>query len=121
MRDQLLNQTYHYLDRRGSLRDLETWLLSNLQVILDGGDETAIEMANQMDADLIELGEGIIDEATLGERLESYARLLETVPHVFSETERTAIDHATVDVETLKSRLEVPGSVVDLRLAHVFA
>lgn len=120
MVNQLVNCIYHYLIGDRSLEDLETWLLSNLQEILDSHDETAIELANKVDVDLVELGEGLIDQAILSERLESYLTLRET-KFVFSETGDIAIVSATADVQTLKNRLEVPGPVVDFRLSHVFA
>lgn len=121
MLHQLLNYVECYLTERCSLRDLEAWLLSNLQGILDSGDKTAIEVANQVDADLIEFGEGLIDEATLRERLERCVRFRETIQIVSYETERFATVHATAAVETLRNQLEDPGPVVDFRLVHVFA
>jgi len=118
---QLLNYVNDYLNGHCTLRDLETWLLSNLQRILDSGDEVAIEAANQIDADLIELGEGLIDEAAVRERLENYVRFRETIPIVFFETEHPATTNATAAAETFRNHLEVPGPVVDLRLVHEFA
>jgi len=94
--------------------------MSNLQRILDSGDQKAMEVANQIDADLIEFGEGLIDETVFRERLESYARACVTTPLVFSETKRAATAHATAAVETFRDRLEIPGSVVDHRLGRVF-
>lgn len=61
------------------LQALEQWLLSNLQAILDSGDAVAISVANQLDADLVEFSEGLIDELTLREHLESYLRHTESV------------------------------------------
>ncbi|MBI2909151.1 MAG: hypothetical protein HYX92_16015 [Chloroflexi bacterium] len=68
---ELLNRIYDYVMGRSTLAGLETWLLSNLQEILDSGDDKAIHVANQLDADLVELGEGLIDEATFRQRLEA--------------------------------------------------
>jgi len=121
MLHQLLNYINDYLNGHCTLRDLQTWLLSNLQGILDSSDKTAIEMANQIDADLIELGEGLIDEAVVRERIESYARFGETIPLIFFEIERPATTHVTTAAETFRNHLEVPGPVVDLRLVHKFA
>lgn len=118
---QVLNYVNDYLNSHCTLRDLQTWLLSNLQRILDSGDEAAIEVANQIDADLVEFGEGLIDETAVRERIESYVRFRETIPFVFSEIEHPATTHATAAAETIKNHLEVVGPVVDLRLGHVFA
>lgn len=120
MLNQLLNYLYRYLSGRCTLQDVEVWLLSNLQGILDSGDEKMTEVANQIDADLVELGENLIDEATLRERLESYIRACETVPITLSETEPTITDHATATVETFRDESVVPGLVEDHRVDMVF-
>ncbi|HKZ50152.1 MAG TPA: hypothetical protein VJ256_00120 [Dehalococcoidia bacterium] len=121
MLHQVLNYIERYLIGRCSLRDLEIWLLSNLQTVLDSDDEAAIRVADEVDADLVWLGEGLIDEATLRERLQSYVELHGTISVGFYETERTATVHATTAVETVMGRLEVPEPVVTLRLHHEFA
>ncbi|MCL4535187.1 MAG: hypothetical protein M1370_08540 [Bacteroidetes bacterium] len=51
----------------------------HLQDILDSKDKQAIRLANSIDADLIQLNEGIIDEETFHDRLQAYVRLAETV------------------------------------------
>lgn len=117
----LLVQFDRYLTGRTSLRDLEGWLVSNLQQILDSGDETAIQAANQIDVDLVEFGEGLIDEATLVERIASWARLVETVSVNFPESIRLSSIKAGANAETFKNRVEVSRPVVDLRLRHAFA
>lgn len=116
----LLNRVNEYLNGYCILTDLETWLLSHLQRILESGEEAAIEVANQIDADLIELGEGLIDETAVRERLETYVRIRETIPVDFLETEYAAATHATATAETFRNRSEVPEPVVDLRLSHEF-
>ena len=116
---QLLSYIHRYLDVACTLRDFETWLFSNLQRILDSGDDKVIETANQIDADLVELGEDLIDEATFRERLEGYVSACETVPFVFSETERTTVADATAAVETFNDQLVIPGLVEDHRLGRI--
>lgn len=108
---ELLNHIDIYLILRCTVRDLETWLMSNLQQILDSGDTQTIEIANSVDADLVELNEGLIDEVILRERLDSYVRAYNTIPVSFFETERTTSDQATATTETFNDRLVVPGLV----------
>ncbi len=120
MLHQVLNYVNGYLNSHCTLRDLQTWLLSNLQQILDSGGEAAIEMADQIDADLVEFGEGLIDETAVRERIESYVRLRETIPFSFSEIECPVTTHIAAATETIKNHLEVAGPVEDLRLDHVF-
>jgi len=59
----LLEEIDRYLCRVTTLQDLETWLLENLQRILNSGDVQAMTLANQLDADLIDLREGLLDTA----------------------------------------------------------
>ncbi len=117
----LLVQFDRYLTGGTSLRDLERWLVSNLQEILNCGDKTAIQAANQVDADLMEFGEGLIDGTTLLERIASWARLVETVSVNFSESTPLFTVEAGANTETFRKRLEVFRPVVDLRLQHEFA
>ena len=75
----LLRLLEGYLHRRHTLREIELWLLANLQAILDSNDQEAIQLANQVDADLVELHEGLIDETALRENFKRYL-ILQPVP-----------------------------------------
>ena len=119
MLGQFLKCSEGYLIGRYSLQDLETWLLSNLQGILDSGDQTTIKLANQLDADFVELSEDMIDEVTFRKRLDGYIRLKETMSVIFSGIDHASAVHGSTTAETINDRLEVPGQVVDHRLAHV--
>lgn len=120
MNRELLDKVQCYLNGRCTLRDLETWLLSRLQGILDAGDRTAINIANQLDADLVQVGEGLIDTKTLQEHLQSYVSSEETI--VLREAEwRENATVATAAVETIRRQAVVLVPVVDLHLAHRFA
>lgn len=68
----LVDHVDRYLSGRYSLHDLEKWLVSNLQSILNSNDAKAIHLANQVDADLMELSEGLLDEVTVRRRIEAY-------------------------------------------------
>lgn len=70
MRQELLGKIERYLSGAIGARDLETWLVSHIQIILEADDAEALRIANQVDADLMELGERLIDEAELRDRLE---------------------------------------------------
>jgi len=79
MDQELLDHIRDYLNDQCTLQDLEAWVLSNLQRILDSGDEKAIAHANEIDADLVELGEGIIDELTLQKHLQGFISERDTI------------------------------------------
>ena len=76
---ELRNQMDEYLTGQSSIQQLESWLLSNLQTIIDSGDDVANELANNIDADLIQFSENILDEATIKERVKDYAQMSRTV------------------------------------------
>jgi hypothetical protein len=77
MRAKLVSQINRYLSCKATLRDIETWLLQHLQSILEGGEVEVITLANQVDADLMELREGLIDLSTLATRFRTYAQSVE--------------------------------------------
>lgn len=120
MFSQLLNRIDSYLVLRSTVRDLETWLLSNLQQILNSGDKELIELANKVDADFMELGEGLVDEATLRNRFDSYIRTYNTIPINFFEAKTTVNDQATSTSETFNQRLVVPGLVENQSMDLLF-
>ncbi len=74
MFDDLCNQINKYLDGEQNLDHLESWLVGNLQNILDSNDKTAQAIADELDADFVWLGEGLVDEADLRSRLFGYVR-----------------------------------------------
>jgi len=98
MLTQLLNYMDSYLLAHCTRRDLETWLLSNLQIILDSGEKAAIDLANKVDADLVEFGEGLMDELTLREHLQSYIRPGDTLL-VQSQPNHTSSIYTTYEHE----------------------
>jgi hypothetical protein len=61
----LVHVLVQYLGGARSTSELEEWLLSNLQNLLDSRDDGAIQMANQVDALLVEMSEGLISEDQL--------------------------------------------------------
>lgn len=74
---QLLYRIRAYLDGSCTLDDLEIWLISNLERILLSGNEEAVRIANELDADLIWLQEGLITQEEFRTHLK---RLLEPAP-----------------------------------------
>ena len=83
---ELLDQIYRYINGLCTLQDLESWIVLNLQRILDSGDDETIEIANRIDADLIGIGEGLIEETTLREYLQSYISAKQTIPIISIRT-----------------------------------
>lgn len=105
MDQKLLNSVQRYLHGNSTLRDLESWVLSNLQRILDSGDEQAIDWANQIDADLIEFSEGLIDEATIRDHLHRLVSTRDTILVLSDEiiTALSTVSYATVDDQTIRN------------------
>lgn len=60
--DELHDAVAAYLSRKISVCKLEVELLRHLQSILDSGSEKEIKLANEIDASLIEMGEGLMSE-----------------------------------------------------------
>lgn len=119
---ELLNRVDSYLLGKVSLQHLEEWLLSNLQSILDSGDNKAVDLANKLDADLVEVTEGLIDESAIREYLQRYVSDNQTLSIDYIQTplnkEATLITASTTSV-TVKEEFLVT-LVEDYRFREVF-
>jgi hypothetical protein len=104
-----------YIGGQITVRSLETWLVSHLQAILDSSDQSAIQLVNSVDADLVELREGILNEITLEARISQYLQSLETVS--VSLVEPRAYDIIESVSRTVRRWVEVPSAVTDYRFA----
>ena len=122
MNHTLRYQLQHYMNGKTLLSDLEDWLVANLQSILDAGDEKVIEVANEIDADLMEFRDGSIDEKTLLTHFEYLLNHLETVPVTEPKEEVGISTQATTSVNTIETYAEfmVPKPT-DLRWNLQFA
>lgn len=78
MRSDFVSALEKLLEGSSTLSDLQKWLLSRLQLILDSGDETAIEAANAIDAAIVDLDEGLIAEKEFISKIEASIRLMQT-------------------------------------------
>lgn len=121
MRDTLLSRVHDYLIGLSTIRELETWLLSHLQEILDTADQKGTELANQIDADLVELGEGVITASVFYDRLQNYYLATMTTSASFSGSVEGTRVHACTSAETIHHCYETPGHSITHRLSHVFA
>jgi hypothetical protein len=78
-----LNQ---YANREIDLAAFEDWLVSHLQLILDSHDSDSIDIANNLDARFIELGEGLIAEQELFNTAQALLPPAQTLPVTFGVT-----------------------------------
>ena len=67
----LVGTIKRYLEGSLSTREFEDWLVVSMQDMLDSGDQCAIELAETIDAFLIELHEGLFTEEDLRARVAS--------------------------------------------------
>ena len=80
----LLETIKSYVLGEITLQELEEWLLSNLQDILDSGDKRAADIANEMDADLVEFAEGIVSESDIRDHLQRY--MVSLTPIIYTDS-----------------------------------
>jgi hypothetical protein len=80
---ELLKKTKDYVLGISTLQELEEWLLCNLQNILDSGDDRAADIANELDADLVEFTEGIIDESDIRGHLQRH--MITMTPVIYTD------------------------------------
>ncbi len=112
--ERLMAQVERYLNEPCALEEVDTWVTVHLQAILDSGDPKAIDMANAVDADLIEAGEGIIDDAVLYERFKRYLaasaygiRADSGMTHVVTDPQSHVISQETIPWSEVLIRLPV--------------
>ena len=102
-----------YLNDQCALQDFEQWLVGNLQKILDSQDIAAMKLTNQVDATLIELSAGVLDEVDVRQRFDSLVRLENTVT---LSLERSVVSPVRMiqmgtDGPTIMEQIQVPGLV----------
>jgi len=95
MRAQLAQIIHRYLIGELRVQELEDWLVSQLQRILDGGDRIAMEIADEVDADLVWFGERLISEKILRDRLWVYLSRLNTINVIFEDAARVTSFYTT--------------------------
>jgi hypothetical protein len=78
LRSELIDNIEHYLKGVLSDDDLEGWVVANLQRALDSGDTKALHLVNEIDASFVEVGEGIISQEDLRNRLHDLVREVKT-------------------------------------------
>lgn len=103
MLQQILAAVDEYVIGVRDVKDFEGWLVSRLQGILQSGDETAAQFANELDADLIDLSEGVLDENKLRNRWAAYINRADTLivgPEAYAVETRTGTGASTIQDET---------------------
>jgi hypothetical protein len=112
---EILDQIDSYLTGASSDRQLEGWIVANLQRFLDSGDTEAIRLADEIDASFIEVGEGIIDQTILQRRFDDLLSEARFIPFEFGEPA-----HLTQLTSVSSTRGTItPGK--SLQLVHSFA
>ena len=79
-----VRQVWRYLNGETRLEDLEEWSVSRFQALLTVPDPQAQSLFNGIEADLIELGLGLLTEQEMRQHLEGLAREAETVECAFA-------------------------------------
>lgn len=64
--------------------DFQGWVLEHLQAIIDSGDEVALKVADEIDADLVSINEGLLDEDGFRKNVRKYITAAEANPVVLS-------------------------------------
>jgi hypothetical protein len=65
MLEAILEQVQAYVAGATTLREMEVWLLDRFDAIMEAGDWDAMVLANDLDADLVEVKQGRLSEDAL--------------------------------------------------------
>jgi len=98
-KDQILQIFRDYLSGKMRLSNLEDWILSHIQGILNSGDQEAIAMIDQVDAFLIEIGVGVASEKDILNAISGFVANAETIERDLysSDISLLSIDQGTED------------------------
>ncbi|MEW6141848.1 MAG: hypothetical protein AB1597_01655 [Chloroflexota bacterium] len=121
MLSELLKQIECTLNGEISLSALEDWLVSHLQSILDSGDAQAIEIANGIDADLIEYRERILDIEEILNRLQAFLARGSTIVVEFGDvpTSKTLTASQDIPVRTKPIVISDLPHVIEMTMEYV--
>lgn len=98
MRNTFLDTLDGFLSGELSLDALQGWMLSNLQSIINSGDDEMIEAANAMDATIVDLGEGIVGDQELTDQvIASFRSMLNVRLHVFEDAKVSSLFDSVAD------------------------
>jgi hypothetical protein len=121
MLQRLLNELNRYANGLITRRQLETWLVSHLQAILNSGDSRAIEVANEIDGRLMELGEDLTTEEEFRQSIEAVVRIGETIVVSAAVAQGAIANETTIGSDTITEQWRDLGPVINVRLEHSFA
>lgn len=117
MIDEIVKTVDEYLIGYRTLREIEAWLAARTRLIHQSGDQRAIELANHLEADLVDLSEELLDEKAIRDQWDAYLRQTSTV---VLETAKPAMQTVTsTESTTFLSKYATPES--DVTLTHQFA
>ena len=116
MYQSLLTELSRYGAGLCTARDLEAWVISELQTILDSNDQEAIDLANQAEGVLVEFSAGLMPEPKLRQSIEALARIGETLRLEIAEAPRGIDDRIESSAIPTVTRDFLDRPVVDVRL-----
>ena len=105
MRSEFLTVLMDFLNQDVSIEDFQKWLLGNLQIILDSGDPVMIDAANTLDANLMELGEHVIEQDELIRNVDVYIKKLETIETNMEREEGLIVETGNAQFETIERQV----------------
>jgi len=108
-----------YLRDELTLEDITSWLMQNLQALLDSGDTEAIATADKLDTLLIEHEDGRLDQESFLDSLREIAVGQVTVPKEYQESDLVVLCSETSSVvSTVRDVVMIDSMPVqDLRLS----
>lgn len=121
MKEEILHQLSAYAAGTRDLQYVEEWVVSTLQSVLDSGDESAIELINELDTILMEIGNGEKDEIDLMKYAVAMLQNNETMRLNFCQDceEQNFVETAS-ESQSISAQADLTGLDRVIRLHHVF-
>jgi len=112
MYHKIIEELKKYSSGAASEKDLERWMISSYQQVLDSGEEPAVMLANEIDALFVEQSEGLVSEAEVHYILAEILRREES--SVSFQLGQNPIRVAAA--RSVRKRLRTAGQVTDVHL-----
>jgi hypothetical protein len=108
----IIEELKKYVSGSSSEKDLEQWVLSNYQLILDSGEESAVMLANEINALFVEQSEDLVSKEEMQYAFEEILRREEST--VYSHLGQSPVRIAAVN--SVRKRLRTAGQITNVRL-----
>ncbi|MDA2930702.1 hypothetical protein MYX84_12285 [Acidobacteria bacterium AH-259-O06] len=115
----ILTQLSKFIAGENTLEELEDWLISHSQAVLDSGNQEAAGLIDEVDGLLVELEQELITEKQFVDGILAQIRIVETLERSFKSPKKSQVHLYSAADETVLANADFTG--LDPEVAVQFA